>query len=229
MRHLRRAGQRHARAGGVPFRVRGARFHRRSILPVRANVDLDPLVRAHQFGVEARRFQAPFDHHVAGRLGVDERGAGSQCRLGADDRRHVFDVDLDEIGDVFGLFPARGDDRRERLADESDHILGQHRLADRHVVELVQHRLDRLHRGKVGSRDDRRALGCRDPPDPARGDRAPHKAHPACRRQVAGEAAIAGHQRRILEPPDRAADPAVTVILLHIDGHWQRCIRFYFV
>ena len=38
-----------------------------------------------------------------GRLVMDERSAGSQCCVGADDRRNVFDFDLHAIGNVFGL------------------------------------------------------------------------------------------------------------------------------
>ena len=91
------------------------------ILPVRADVDFDPPVRARQLRVEAGRFHPPFDHDVSGRLVMDERSAGSQRRVGVDDRRHVFDLDLHAIGDVLGLLLRRCDHRRDRLADEAHH------------------------------------------------------------------------------------------------------------
>ena len=108
VRHLRRTGERHAFAGGIPGRMRGARLHRQRILPVRADIDLDPPVRACQFRVEAgrlhavlrpRRFRPP--RHAR------SRSAGSQRRAGADDRRRIVDFDLDEIGNVLGLLLRR--------------------------------------------------------------------------------------------------------------------------
>ena len=133
-------------------------------------------------------------------------GASAAARI--DHRRRLLDLDLDLIGDVLGLLPGRRHHGRDRLADEAHDTGRQHRLADRHIVELVQHRPDRLHRRKVGGRDHRRACGRIDPHDPPGRDRAAHEAHPAGRRQVAGEAALAGDQGRVLDPADRAADPA---------------------
>ena len=45
------------------------------------------------------------------------------------------------------------DDGGDRLADKAHHAVGQHRLADRQVVELVQHRRDRLHAVEIGGGD----------------------------------------------------------------------------
>ena len=217
VRHLGRAVERQALAARIPRRMRGARLQRQGILPVRSNVDPDTSVRRGRGRVERGGLHPSFDDDIAGRLGMDRRSAGRQRRTRIDDGRHRFDLDLDKIGDVLGLLPRRRDHRRDRLADEAHDILRQHRLADRHVVELVQHRLDRLHRREVGSRNDRRAGRCGNPHDPAGGQRAPDKADPARRRQVAGEPALAGHQGWVLDPPHRAADPAA--ISFRMDGH----------
>jgi hypothetical protein len=217
MRRLRRAGKRDALAGGVPCRMRRARLHRQRVLPVRADIDFDPPLRGRHLRVEPGRLHASFNHHVAGGFGVDEGCAAGERRVGAHRRRQFFDFDLDEIGDVLGLFPPRGHHRRDRLADKPHDVARQHRLADRHIVELVQQGLDRLHRCELGGGDDCRALGRHDPLDPTGGHRAPDEPDPSCRRQVAREPAAAGHQRRILEAPDRTADP--TAIVLGIAGH----------
>ena len=197
--------------------MRGARLHRQRVLPMRADVELDaPICTPHR-GVEFRRLQPPFDDDVSGGFGVDERCAVRERGSRADHRRHLFDVDLDTIGNVLGLFLRRRDHRSDRLADEPHDIARQHRLADRHVAELVQQRLDRLHACELGGGDDGRALRRHDPLDPTRRDRAPDETNPARRRQVARELAVAGHQCRILETPDRTADP--TAMVLGIDGH----------
>src|SRR5262249_35688953 len=115
---------------------------------------------------------------------------------------------LNPIGCILGFFPRRRDHRGDRLADEAHDVARQHRLADRHVFELVQHWPDRLDGGEFGGGDDRRALGWRNPYVSPRSDRASHEAYPVRRPQIGGETAVARDQRRVLEPPDRAADPA---------------------
>ena len=85
--------------------------------------------------------------------------------------------------------------------------VGQDRLADRLVVELVQHRRDLLHAVKIGGGDHHRAVRRDDALNFAGGDRAAHEAHPMRGGQVGGEAALAGDQRRVFDAADGAADP----------------------
>ncbi len=169
--------------------------------------------------VEARRLQAPFDRDVAGGFGMDVGGAAPERHIRADDRRACFDFELDAIGDILGLFTARRDYGGDRLADESHDLARQHRLADGHVIKLVQHRPDRFDGCQIGGGDDQRVLGCADPNDPPRRHRASHEADPPRGRQIAGEAAATGDQGRILEASDRAANPAPTAVALGIAGH----------
>ncbi len=85
-------------------------------------------------------------------------------------------------------------------------------MLDRDVIELVQHRPDRLHARELGHGQHHRALRRRDALDLAGCHRASHEPHPALRRQIAGEAPEARDQSRILDPADRAADPGLAVM-----------------
>ena len=219
VRHLRRAGERDALAHVVPCGMRCARLDRQRVLSMRADREPDALMRPRHRRVEARGLQAPFDRDVAGGFGMDERGAARERRIRADDCWAWFDFDLDAIGDVLGLFAAGRDHGGDRLADEPYDLARQHRLADRDVIELVQHRPDRLDGCQIGGGEHQRALGCVDPNDPARRHRASHEADPSRGREIACEAAATGDQRRILEASDRAADPAATAVALGIAGH----------
>ena len=113
-------------------------------------------------GSEARRLDATFDHDISSRRVMHQRRAERERAGGADHRRQLFDLDLDQLGDVLGLLAARRHHRRDRLADEPHHVLRQDGLADQHVVELVQHGPDRLDRGEIGGRNDGRTDGRRD-------------------------------------------------------------------
>jgi len=85
--------------------------------------------------------------------------------------------------------------------------VGQDRLADRLVIELVQHRQDRLHALEIGGGDDRRTRRRFDILNLSRSDRAAHEAQPVGGGEIGGEAALAGDQRRIFNAPNGAADP----------------------
>ena len=207
MRHLRGAGQRDAAAGGVIGGVRRARLHRRRVLPVRARLDGDDLVRAVPDRVEAGGLHFAFEDDIAGRLGVHLRRAGGERGERIDHRHGRLDHEIDLLGDVFGVGCARSHDGGDRLADKAHDAVGQDRLADRPVVELVQHRQDFLHALEIGGGDDHRAVRRIDPRDFSRRQRAAHEAHPMRRRQVGGEAALALDQRRVFQPADGAADP----------------------
>ena len=91
----------------VPCRMRGARLQRQGILPARADVDLDaPVRRAPSPRRSRRSCTRPSTTTLAG-ASPCTRGAPGEKRLARiDDRRRLLDLDLDEIGDVFGLLRA---------------------------------------------------------------------------------------------------------------------------
>ena len=75
--------------------VAGARLHRRGVLPARARLDLDDLVRAFPDSVEAGGLELAFDDDIAGRLGVHLRRAGGEApRSASTTRRCAFDDQL---------------------------------------------------------------------------------------------------------------------------------------
>ena len=53
-----------------------------------------------------RCLHATFDSDIFRRFRVDERRARRERRIGADDRRRLFDLDLDGVGNVLRLIPA---------------------------------------------------------------------------------------------------------------------------
>ena len=207
MRHLGGAGQRHAAGRSIVSGVAGARLHGRRVLPARAHVDLDDFRRAVPGHVEIGRFEFAFQDDIAGGDRMNLRRAGSERVTRVDHRRGLVDCHLNQIGDVFGLFLARRDDCRDRLADKAHLAVGQDRLADRLVIELVQHRQDRLHALEIGGGDDRRVRRRFDVLNLSSGERAAHEAHPVDGGEIGGEAALAGDQRGIFDAPDGAADP----------------------
>jgi hypothetical protein len=85
------------------------------------------------------------------------------------------------VDDVLGLFLARGDHRGDRLAGKAHFAGSKDRLADRLVVELMQHRRDRLEAFHVGGGNDPGAIRRLDVFDLPRSNRASHKTYPMCR------------------------------------------------
>ncbi len=185
----------------------GARFHRRGILPARARFDFRDFGRAFPNRIEVGRFEIALDDDVAGRLGVYLGCAIFERGARIDHRRRLVDDELDQLGDVFGCFLAYPHHGGDRLADEAHDAVGEDRLADRPVIEFMQHRRDFLHAPEIGGGDHHRALRRGDPRDLARRDRATHEAYPMRCGEIGGKAALAGNQRRIFQPPDGAADP----------------------
>ncbi len=188
--------------------MRTARLHRQRVLPARARVDGDDLGGAGARGIDARGLHASLDDDVRRCLGMNDGGAMDDRGTRIDHRLGLLDLDLDPVGDVLGRLGALRQHGGDGLADVAHDAVGEDRLADRHVAELVQHRPDRLDLLHIDGRHDRRAVGRGDAQDASGGHRAAHEAHVLRRRQIAGEASNAGDQRRILEPPDRAADPS---------------------
>jgi hypothetical protein len=207
MRHLGRASQCDAAGGRIIGGVAAARLHRRRVLAVRARVYADNCVRAAPGSIETFALELTFEDDIARRFGMDLRRAGCERCARVNLRRDIGDIERDLIDKVLGFFLARRDHGGKRLADETHHAIGQNWLRHRLVVELVQHRLDRLHVDEIGRADHPRILRRFDLADFAGGGGAAHEAHPVHRLHVSREAAAAGDQRGILQPPDGTADP----------------------
>jgi hypothetical protein len=59
---------------------------------------------------------------------VDERAAGSQCRIWVHDGWQRVVVHDHGGGSVLGLVRCLRDDHRHRLADEADHVAGERQM-----------------------------------------------------------------------------------------------------
>ena len=207
VRHLRGAGQCHAAGRGVIGGVAGTRLHRRRVLAVRARFDFDNFMRAIPDHVEVGRFESAFDDDVARRFGVHLGCAAEERRARIDNRGRFRNRKLNQVGDVFRFFLARRHHGGDRFADKPHDAGGQDRLADRLVVELVQHRRDFLHALEIGGSEDHRVLRRANVHDFSSRHRAAHKAHPMRCGEIGGEAPLAGDQRGIFQAANGAADP----------------------
>ncbi len=134
--------------------MRGTRFERRRILPVRSRLDANAPRRPRQRVGIAGRFHPAFDDHIGiiRDVGMHPRRIRSKRLAGIDHRRQFADFEFDRVGHVLRRGRRRGDDRRHRLADEAHHVFRQNRLLDRLIVELLQHRPDRPHAVEIGVR-----------------------------------------------------------------------------
>ena len=158
-------------------------------------------------GVEAGRLDLAFENDVAGRLDVHLGRAVLECSARIGHGRRFVDRDFDLVDDVFRLFLALRHDGCNGFADKAHRTVRKHRLADRLVVKLVQHRSDLLYAGKIGRRDNHRTVWCRDTSQLSGGDGAAHETNPMSGGGVRGKAALARYQCGILEPSNGAADP----------------------
>ena len=86
--------------------MRRPRLERQRVLPVRSDLDLDQAIRSRHLALESRCLHATFDSDISRCFRVNERRARRERRIGADDRRRLFDLDLDEVGNVLRLIPA---------------------------------------------------------------------------------------------------------------------------
>ena len=187
--------------------MRRARFKRRGVLAVGADIDADELVCLRDGRVEIRGLEAAFDHDIGRAVVMHARRAGLQRLLRVDNRRQFSNLDRHRFGDILGLSGRRRDDGGDRLAGEAHHVGRQDRLRDRLIIELVQHRPDRPHAVEIGGAINARSVRRGDADDAAGGNGAADEAHPKGGVEIAGEAAAAGHQRRVFQPADGAANP----------------------
>ena len=62
----------------------------------------------------------------------------------------VSEISTNKFGHVLRRLATVGYNRSDRFADEPHHVVGKDRLANRQIIEFVQHRRDRPQRRKVG-------------------------------------------------------------------------------
>ena len=211
VRDFRRAVQFQHAVRGIITPDRAAGFERHAGMPADSQIQFDN-VR----GLAERLLDVAIalaDHRgfarMAGRK-FDRR------RLRVDDRRQVFDLDRDQIGGVLGDVWIYGEHCGDRVADIAHAALRQHRLAvgierrDRAFAKIDRRHLGYVfgspHREHARQPAGRRGIDVR---DGAVGMSGAHDPHGELVREIdiAGELAMAGDERRILQPRDRLPDP----------------------
>jgi len=120
---------------------------------------------------------------------VDLRRAHCERSARVDHWRRFLDFKIDPLSHVLSRRRTGRDYGCDRFTDKTDDSRSEHRLADRPVVELVQHRYDRLHTFEVRGGDELCAVRGGDAANLASGDRAAHESQMMRGRQVSGEAA----------------------------------------
>ncbi len=186
--------------------MRGARFERRRVLPVRAHIEPDAAMRLCQ---ARRRNPAVLMRPSTTTLPLSwTRGASGASASRASTTAGNSSISISTRSAMSSASAARRCiDGGDRLADKTHHVFRQKRLLDRPVAEFVQHRPDRPRAGKLRSGDDAGAGRRADAHDASRGNRAAHEAQMMYGGKIGGETPAPGHQRRVFQPPDGAADP----------------------
>ena len=159
VRHLGGAGERHTPAAAIPCRMRRTRLEREGVLAAGADLNPDAPMRARHGRIDSCGFEPRIERDIVRRQRVNTRGAGNHGVPRVGDRGHRLDLDVDQIGQIFGLLLGRREHRRDRFSDKAHHIHRQHRLTDRDVIEIVQKRPNGLDLLKLGGGEDRGALG----------------------------------------------------------------------
>ena len=138
-------------------------------------------------------------------------------RIGGEEFGQWLDLDRHQIGGVLGDVGVAREHDSDRLADIAHAIRGKDRLAVRiKPFDAGEPEIDRRNFGDIGCgpyRGDARRRARRggvDGDDAAMRVRGTNDAHVQLMRErnVGGEAALAGDQRKVLEARDRAADEA---------------------
>ncbi len=210
VRHLGGAVHFQHVARGVVDADRAARFHRHAGMAADGEVELDNGVRsAEGAGEIAVGF---LNDGGFGRAAVLEL-AGRIARI--EDDGQFLDLDIDQVGGVFGQIGVGREHSRHRLADITHVFSRQDGLAiEREPFDLGQPEVDRRNAGDVGEGPDRdhprqrqRGAGV-DRYDAAVRVRRAHHAHVqhSWEEHVGREPAAAGDQRPILQARNRTAD-----------------------
>ena len=218
VRHLRGAVQLQNIARRVIAAERAPAFQRHAGMPPAGQLELDDM---------RRRFEHRIDVAVAL---IQNRGFGvaAKGKLGGvvariELRRQRLDLDRNKIGGILGNIRILGEHRCNRLAYITHLVDRQYRLAIRgEPGDRPFAKIDRRHIGNVGRGPHRHDAGQRarrfgiDRYDVGMGVVGANDPHVKLTRKVdvAGEAAAAGHERRILQPLDRLADPSCRAGLL---------------
>ena len=218
-------------ARGVVAADGAARLERHAGMPADGKLELDDVG-----GGAERRLD------VAVALADQRRLAGmsgrkfDRRRTRVEQRRQFLDLGCDQIGRVLGEVRIGGKHRGDRIADIAHPVGRQHRLAVRiERRDGAFAKIDRRHLGDVGCGPHREHAGVRprrlgvDRQDAAVGVRRAHHPHDELMREidVAGERPAPGHQRRVLQPRDRLADPGffgfrVHLVAIDLDCHAPR-------
>ncbi len=186
--------------------MRGARFERRRVLAARARGEPDAPVRVGERGVEIGGLDAALDHDIAGVSWTRGASGASASRASTTAGNSAISTSTRSAMSSASAALARPD-RGDRLADKAHDVFRQDRLLDRLIIEFVQHRPDRPHAVEVRGANDVGAVRRGDAHDAAGRDRTADETHPMRGGKIGGEAAAPGHQRRVFQAPDGAADP----------------------
>ena len=89
--------------GRIERRMRGARFERRRVLPVRARVEANAPRAPASAASKSGGLELAVDHDIAGSLVMDARRIRPQRVVRVDDRRQFGDLDVNAIGEIFGF------------------------------------------------------------------------------------------------------------------------------
>ena len=184
--------------------------------------------RQFEFDDDRRRAQDRVDVAITladdAHLGAAAGRELSRLGVGGEQDRQLIDLEGDEVGRVLGHVGIVGKDGGDRLADVSHLPARQHRLAvglERGNSSLAK--VDRRHVRNVGRRPDRDHAGQSARSrrvhrnDLAVGVVCANDPHVQLVREgnVAGEAAAASDQRRVLQPLDRLPDPSGVAASAH--------------
>jgi hypothetical protein len=165
-------------------------------------------VRRGKGGSDVAGIEAGIDDRVVLCRLVNQRRARRERLIDGDNRCFLIDLDLDLLGEIFGLGGALGDHRGDRLADISDTLPAR-------IGCAIGTKSGRSSRGQSGLTARRSAAvmtlraGRRlDREDPAAGDGTADKAHrQRAAREVGDIAAAPLQQDRVLVSRQPAPDP----------------------
>ena len=211
MRDLGGAVQFEHVARGIVAADGAARFHRHAGMAADREFELDDHVRAAQRGLHFA-VALVHDRHLGVAAGREFAGRG----VGGEQDRQLLDLHGHQLGRVLGDVRVMRKHRRDRFADITHASIGEDRLpVGFELLDATLAEIDRADAGNVGRGPHRDHAGQRarrahvDRDDAAMRVVRARDAHVELMREgdVAGKAAAAGDERRILQPLDRETDP----------------------